>query len=63
MMGEVIGMAASICNDKKVDPRAIYQYHFSELEKLMLKGVGDASLPDKQIYNQGGTLLETEQIK
>ena len=63
MMGEVIGMAASICRDKKIDPRDIYQNHFSELEKLMIKGIGDASLPNNQIYNEGGTLMETDKIK
>ena len=63
MMGEVIGMAASICRDKKIDPRDIYQNHFSELEKLMIKGIGDASLPNNQNYNEGGTLMETDKIK
>ena len=60
MMGEVLGMAASICKNKNVNPRGIYQNHFSDLEKLMLKGVGDDSLPDVQNYNKGGTLMETE---
>jgi hypothetical protein len=59
MMGEVIGMAASICKDKNVTPRDIYKSHFSDLEKLMLKGTGDASLPNTQKYNLGGTLMET----
>ena len=63
MMGEVVGMAASICNNKKINPRDIYQSHFSELEKLMLKGIGDANLPNIQNYNKGGTLMETEKIK
>ncbi len=58
MMGEVIGMASSICKDKKVSPREIYQDHFSELERLMTKGVGDPNLPKKQNYNLGGTLME-----
>ena len=59
MMGEVIGMAASICKDKNVTPRDIYKSHFSDLEKLMLKGTGDANLPNTQKYNLGGTLMET----
>ena len=63
MMGEVVGMAASICHDKEVLPRDIYNNHFSDLEKLMTKGIGDASLPNIQDYNKGGTLLETEKIK
>jgi len=60
MMGEVIGMAASICKNKNANPRAIYTSHFSELEKLMLKGIGNVSVPNTQNYNLGGTLLETE---
>ncbi len=63
MMGEVVGMAASICNNEKVNPRDIYQNHFSDLEKLMLKGIGDPNLPNTQNYNKGRTLMETEKIK
>lgn len=59
MMGEVIGMAASVCKEKDVTPRQIYQSHFSDLEKLMLKGTGNPDLPNKQKYNLGGTLMET----
>ena len=58
MMGEVVGMAASICNNHKVRPRDVYLDHFSELEILMKKGIGDASLPNTQNYNQGGTLMK-----
>jgi len=61
MMGEVIGMAASICKEKGVEPRQIYESHFSDLEKLMKKGVGDGSLPKKQNYNLGGTLMEANE--
>jgi len=60
MMGEVVGMAASICHARNVLPRDIYQDHFSDLEKLMMQGIGDASLPFTQDYNKGGTLLETK---
>ena len=63
MMGEVVGMAASICKDHKVQPRGVYQSHFSELEVLMKKGIGDPDLPNNQIYNQGGTLMETRKAK
>ena len=63
MMGEVIGMAASICKDKNVDPRDIYTDHFSDLEKLMIRGIGDPNLPDIQDYNLGGTLMKIDKIK
>jgi len=60
MMGEVLGMAASVCKDQGVRPREIPSSHFSSLEALMKKGVGDASLPNTQDYNQGGTLMKTK---
>jgi len=63
MIGEVIGMAASICTDKNVTPREIYLNHFSDLEKLMINGVGDPDIPNIQDYNLGGTLMETETIE
>ena len=60
MMGEVLGMAASICKDRGVDPRAVYETYFADLERLMLEGVGDPSIPDVQKYNLGGTLMEID---
>ena len=58
MMGEVLGMAASICKDKNASPRELYQHHFADLEALMLQGVGNPDLPNKQTYNLGSTLME-----
>lgn len=40
MMGEVVGMAASICNDRDTNPRGVYEDHLEELKALMRKGVG-----------------------
>lgn len=60
MMGEVLGMAASVCKNEKTTPRGIYEKHFSKLESLMLKGVGNPNLPNKQTYNNGGTLMKTK---
>ena len=60
MMGEVLGMAASVCKEQGTDPRGVYEHHFAELEKLMLTGVGDPSLPFTQDYNMGGTLGEQD---
>lgn len=60
MMGEVIGMAASVCKAKNTSPRGLYQNHFSSLEELMLKGVGNSDLPKIQNYNLGRTLMETK---
>ncbi len=41
MMGEVVGMAASICQKHHVLPRDIYTTHFAELQELMEKGIGN----------------------
>ncbi len=40
MMGEVIGMAASVCKKYNTLPRGIFENHFRDLEKLMEKGIG-----------------------
>jgi hypothetical protein len=58
MMGEVLGMAASICTENNIYPRELYSSHFSKLERLMMKGVGNPDLPNIQKYNLGGTLME-----
>jgi hypothetical protein len=39
-MGEVVGMAASLCKKHDCNPRAIYQAHLDELIQLMKQGVG-----------------------
>ena len=39
MMGEVVGMAASICNGRKCSPRDVYQTYLAELKDLMNAGV------------------------
>ncbi len=39
MMGEVVGMAASLCRKHEVLPRDIYKIHLEELKNLMEEGV------------------------
>lgn len=53
MMGEVVGMAASLCRKYSASPRDIYRYHLPELKSMMEAGAGrDASgLPDNQRFN------------
>ncbi len=53
MMGEVLGMAASICKEEKTTPRGVYKNHFPKMEKLMEKGIGDKGLKNMQKYNGG----------
>lgn len=43
MMGEVVGMAASICRDKGVVPRGVYQNYLPELRALMATGIARSS--------------------
>ncbi|MBQ1454877.1 MAG: FAD-dependent oxidoreductase [Thermoguttaceae bacterium] len=40
MMGEVVGMAASVCKAHDAEPRDVYQRYFGELQELMTRGVG-----------------------
>ncbi len=40
MMGEVVGMAASLCARHNTDPRGVYERHLEELRELMRQGVG-----------------------
>ena len=40
MMGEVVGMAASICNDNNALPRDVYTTYLDDLKVLMEKGIG-----------------------
>jgi len=56
MMGEVVGMAASLCKKYKETPRGIYQHHLSDLKSLLEEGIGQKGLPNNQRYNEGGTL-------
>ena len=39
MMGEVVGMAASLCKQHGTTPRGIYDYHLEELKALAAEGV------------------------
>lgn len=60
MMGEVLGMAASICKKENTDPRGLYNDYLPELIQLMKAGIGNANLPNKQKYNEGDTLMKIE---
>lgn len=63
MMGEVVGMAASLCKKYKVNPRGIYHSHLNDLKELMKEGVGKKGLPNNQRYNEGGTLKDKPVVK
>lgn len=63
MMGEVVGMAASLCKKYNVGPRGIYWHHLEELKALMQKGVNRKGLPNNQRYNEAGMLNERPMIQ
>ena len=56
IMGEVVGMAASIATRHNTNPRGVYQNHLDELKNLMNKGVGKYDAENMQKYNEGSTL-------
>ncbi len=45
MVGEVVGMAASVCRRHDVDPRQVYTDHLDELKELMTEGVSKLPVP------------------
>ena len=55
MMGEVVGLAASICCKEDLLPRDIHQTEFKKLKQLMNKGAGNPNMPYLQVY----TLIDT----
>jgi hypothetical protein len=51
-MGEIVGMAASLCRQHDTTPRGVYERHLTALQDLMRRGVGKA--PASSAYeNQG----------
>lgn len=50
ILGEVAGMAATICKNENVYPRDIYETHFEKLESMMNKGI---SIPTYHAYGCG----------
>ncbi len=51
MLGEVVGMAASICREEHVLPRDIYEKHLDRLKSMMNNGV--PPLPTYHAYDNG----------
>jgi hypothetical protein len=63
MLGEVVGMAASLCKQYGIYPRGVYQNHLEELKALMKEGIGKKGLPNNQKYNSPGALSKPPEIK
>jgi FAD dependent oxidoreductase len=39
MMGEVVGMAASLCKKHQVNPKVVYYNHLDELTEMVKSGI------------------------
>ena len=63
MMGEVVGMAASLCKKHDASPRDVYRYHLNDLKGLMEEGTGKKDLPNNQQYNLGDSRTEPPVVK
>lgn len=50
MIGEVVGMACSVCLKNHIDPSQIWPNYFDKLKVLMEKGIGNTNMPYTQIY-------------
>ena len=55
MLGEVVGMAASVCTKRDCLPRDVYVVHLDELKDLMRRGV-----PKLGVYHSGGCAGDNE---
>ena len=64
MMGEVVGMAASLCHRHSTTPRGVYREHLGELTAMMKSGAGKPAedLPDNQKFNLPNELLEVPRM-
>lgn len=59
MMGEVVGMAASICSREGCLPRDVYRQHLPELKQMMKAGAGRTDVPlSDQNFNLPNKLLD-----
>ena len=55
MMGEVLGMAASLCKKHDCTPREVYRQHLDELIAMMTEGV-----PTRHVTHSGRTIGASE---
>jgi len=52
MMGELIGMAASLCKKHNTTPRGVYEDHMAELKRLARNGVGKPAEINQDTFRQ-----------
>jgi len=57
MLGEVVGLAASVCHAHSSDPGSVYPQYWDEMDALLRKGAAlDKELPDNQKFNRQNPL-------
>lgn len=52
-MGEIVGMAASLCKQYETSPRGVYLQYLTELKQLMQRGVGKPVSPPAALKDVG----------
>jgi hypothetical protein len=52
MMGELVGMAASLCKQHNTDPRGVYENHLSRLKQIAKRGVGKVTEVDDKAFER-----------
>jgi hypothetical protein len=52
-MGEIVGLAATVCKAHDATPRAVWERHWAELEGLMRRGAGKNPGANPTYENQG----------
>jgi hypothetical protein len=52
MMGEVVGMAASLCAKYNTDPRGVYHDHLTELKEFAKRGAGKSDITGDDDFRQ-----------
>ena len=68
-MGEIVGMAASLCREHQTDPRNVYDEHLDALKNLMRRGVGKSAAssaqwaPPEWLANAGSNLALTARVQ
>jgi len=50
MMGELVGMAASLCKKYSTTSRGVYEHHLAELKELATRGVGKLNTTDDEAF-------------
>jgi hypothetical protein len=61
-MGEIVGMAASLCKEHGVEPRSVYRDHLDDLIERMQEGVGKTATPLEALEGVGPNVAPTARI-